>query len=74
MFTNIERAVRFLRLRKGWAQETLGDRAEVSREMVSRIERGNMRGMTLGSIDRIARALGASVHLQLRCRGSSSTG
>ncbi len=69
MFTNIERAVRFLRLRKGWAQETLGDRAEVSREMVSRIERGDMRGMTLGSIDRIARALGASIHLQLRWHG-----
>jgi len=37
--------------------------------MVSRTERGELRGMTLGSIDRIATALGASVHLQLRWQG-----
>jgi transcriptional regulator with XRE-family HTH domain len=69
MYTNIERAVRFLRLKKGWAQQALGDRADVSREMVSRMERGDLRGMTLNSIDRIAGALGASVHVQLRWQG-----
>ena len=69
MFTNVERAVRFIRLKKGWAQQVLGDRAEVSREMISRTERGELRGMTLGSIDRIAGALGASVHVQLRWQG-----
>jgi len=69
MFTNVERAVRFLRLKKGWAQQTLGVRAEVSREMVSRTERGDLSGMTLGSIDRIVGALGATVHLQLRWHG-----
>ena len=69
MYTNIERGVRFLRLKRGWAQQTLGDRTDVSREMVSRMERGDLRGMTLNSIDRIAGALGASVHLQLRWHG-----
>src|SRR5688572_9361 len=69
MYTNIERAVRFLRIRKGWAQQVLGERADVSREMVSRMERGDLRGMTLNSIDRIAGALGASVHVQLRWQG-----
>ena len=37
--------------------------------MVSRLERGKVKGMTLGSIDRIAEALGASVHLQLQWQG-----
>lgn len=69
MFTNVERAVRFLRLRKGWPQRALGGRAGVSREMISRAERGDVSGMTLGSIDRIAGALGASVHLQMRWQG-----
>ncbi len=69
MFTNVARAVRFLRLRKGWAQRVLGHHAGVSREMISRTERGNLSGMTLDSIDRIAEALGASVDLRLRWRG-----
>lgn len=69
MFTNLERAVRFLRLRKGWSQDSLGDQAGVSRQMISRLELGGCSGMTLGSIDRIAGALGASVHVQLRWHG-----
>lgn len=69
MWTNADRAVRFLRLGKGWAQETLGSRAAVSREMVSRLERGDLSGMTLDSIDRIARALGGTVQLTIRWQG-----
>lgn len=37
--------------------------------MISRAERGDLSGMTLGGIDRIAAALGASVHLQIRWQG-----
>lgn len=69
MYSNVERAVRFLRLRKGWPQRILGSRAGVSRELVSRVERGDLSGMTLGSLDGIAEALGASVHVQIRWRG-----
>lgn len=69
MFTNLERAVRFLRLRKGWSQRALGARSGVSREMISRAERGDLSGMTLGSIDRITAALGASVRVQVRWQG-----
>lgn len=69
MYTNVQRAVRFLRLRRGWPQRVLGDRAGVSRELVSRLERGDLNGMTLGSVDRIAAALGASVTVQLRWQG-----
>jgi hypothetical protein len=41
----------------------------VSRELVSRLERGQLRGVTIESLDRIAMALGASVQVQLRWRG-----
>ena len=69
MHTNVQRAVRLLRIRRSWPQGVLGSRAGVSRELVSRLERGDVAGMTLGSIDRMATALGASVHLQLRWQG-----
>lgn len=69
MLTNVPRAVRVLRLAKGWPQRVLGLRANVSREMVSRCELGEIRGMTIASIEQIASALGASIHLQLRWRG-----
>ena len=69
MYSNAERAVRFLRLRKGWVQAVLGQHAGVSREFISRLERGDLARMTLNDIDRVARALGASVHLQIRWRG-----
>lgn len=69
MFSNIERAVRFLRLRKGWPQRILGGRARVSREMISRLERGDVSGMTIGSLDKVANALGATLHVQVRWQG-----
>lgn len=69
MYTNVQRAIRFLRLRRGWPQRVLGDRSGVSRELVSRAERGDLTGIPLRSIDRMAGALGASVHLQLRWQG-----
>ena len=69
MFSNVERAVRFLRLRKGWPQRILGGRAHVSREMISRLERGDLSGMTFGSVDNVANALGATLHVQLRWQG-----
>ena len=69
MWTNVDRAIRALRLRKGWSQEALGAQAGVSREMISRAERGGVAGMTLQSIDRIAAALGASVLVMVRWQG-----
>lgn len=69
MWTNFPRAIRFLRTRKGWLQADLGMRAGVSRQLISRVERGEIAGMTLGSLDRLASALDASVQLQLRWHG-----
>jgi transcriptional regulator with XRE-family HTH domain len=66
---NLRRAVHFLRVKKGWRQADLGARAAVSRETVSRLERGELGGLTLDSIERVASALGATIHIQLRWRG-----
>jgi transcriptional regulator with XRE-family HTH domain len=69
MWTNLDRVVRALRLRRGWTQEELGRRAALSRDVVSRLERGQLSGLTLGTIDRVVRALEASVQLTLRWHG-----
>lgn len=70
MFTNIERAIRTLRRHRRWTQSALASHAGVSREMVSRIERGDVTGMTIGSLDRVAQALGATLGVELRWRGA----
>lgn len=69
MFGNVARAVLALRRRAGWTQAALGERAAVSRYIVSRVERSEFASMTLGHLDQIATALGASLHVQLRWRG-----
>jgi transcriptional regulator with XRE-family HTH domain len=69
VFTNAARAVRVLRVRKGWSQAVLAGRAAVSRQMISRLERRQESGMTLRSLDRVVSALGATVHLQVRWQG-----
>jgi transcriptional regulator with XRE-family HTH domain len=66
---NVTRAIPFLRQRAGLRQDDLAARVGVSREMVSRLERGALGGMTLASVERIAAGLGATLHLELRWRG-----
>ena len=66
---NVSRSVRFLRRRQGWRQNDLSDRAAVSRQMVSRIERDAIEAMTVKSLHRVATALGATLHIELRWRG-----
>jgi transcriptional regulator with XRE-family HTH domain len=69
MRSNLPRAVRLLRLDRGWRQRDLGDRIGVSRELVSRIERGDISAVPLRSIERIAEALGGTLDLRLHWRG-----
>jgi transcriptional regulator with XRE-family HTH domain len=69
MRSNVPRAVRHLRRRRGWRQDDLGARAAVSGPTISRIERGVIRGVPLGTIERVAEALGASVDVTLRWEG-----
>jgi transcriptional regulator with XRE-family HTH domain len=70
MRTNLPRAVRALRLRRGWRQADLAARAGLSRSAISRIERGQLDGVLIGNVARLAGALGASADLQLRWRGA----
>ncbi len=68
--TNLPRAVRVLRRRRGWRQTDLAKRASVSGPTISRIERGNFEAMPLGALQRIASALEASVDLTIRWEGA----
>jgi transcriptional regulator with XRE-family HTH domain len=67
--TNADRAVRALRRRAGWRQQDVGDRAGVSRQLVSRIESGTLAGLTVHGLDRVAAALGATLWIEVRWRG-----
>src|SRR5687767_11933734 len=69
MRSNLPRAVRHLRHQRGWRQADLGGRIGVSRELISRLERGEVRGLTLGSVEKVAVSLGATVDLTLRWHG-----
>jgi transcriptional regulator with XRE-family HTH domain len=66
---DLSRATRFLRRRRGWRQRDLAERSGVSRETVSRLERGEINGMTVGYLDRLASALGARLLIELRWHG-----
>jgi transcriptional regulator with XRE-family HTH domain len=58
-----------LRQRRAWRQADLGRRASLSRDPVSRAERGQLDGITVGSLDRLAEALGATLVVDVRWRG-----
>lgn len=63
------RAIRYLRRREGLRQADLAARANVSGPTISRVERGLVRGVPLGTIESVAAALGASVDLTVRWQG-----
>jgi transcriptional regulator with XRE-family HTH domain len=65
----LRRAIRALRVRRGWRQEDLASRAGIARPVVGRIERGERSGLTVDAVDAVAEALGASVDLNVRWRG-----
>lgn len=70
MRTNLSRAVRALRWRQGLTQAFLAERAGVSREVISRLERGDFEGMAFRSMSQVAEALGGQLDVQLRWRGA----
>src|SRR3954454_11939372 len=65
----VSRAVRALRIRRGWRQADLAREAKLSRSVVGRIERGQRAGVTLDAVDAVAEALGATVTLDVRWQG-----
>jgi transcriptional regulator with XRE-family HTH domain len=68
--TNVPDAIRVLRRERGWRQSDLAPRASVSRDTVSRTERRKLDGLTLGALARLARALDASLVVEVRWRGA----
>jgi len=69
VFTNFPRAVRALRQRSGWTQAILGAHIGVSRQLISRIERGDIAGVPVGTLRRLAAELDGTLSMQLRWRG-----
>jgi len=63
------RKIRAIRHRRRWRQQDLADRAGTSQDMVSRLERGRVAAMAVGSVREIAQALDAEVVLVVRWRG-----
>jgi transcriptional regulator with XRE-family HTH domain len=63
-------AIRALRRKQAWRQEDLGRRAELSRDTVSRSERGELQGLTLGALSRLVDALGATLLVEVRWQGA----
>jgi len=63
------RILRAIRLHEGRSQRDVATQAGVSQSVYSRAERGWLAGMTIGSLDRIAEALGASLSIDIRYRG-----
>jgi transcriptional regulator with XRE-family HTH domain len=63
------RSVRALRHRLGWRQEDLALRCRVSQTAVSRVERGVLAGVSVGTVERMVVALGGDLDMRVRWRG-----
>ena len=61
--------IRALRHRRGWRQADLAERARMSRELVSRIERGDVASTPIGRVRVLADALGARFDPTIRWQG-----
>lgn len=70
MRTNLPRAVRTLRLKRGWRQADLAARAGCTRQAISRLECGGAGKLKLATLDAIVHALGASLDVVLRWEGA----
>jgi transcriptional regulator with XRE-family HTH domain len=61
-------AFRAVRIKRGWTQQALADRAGTSRTTISRIERGHLGTFSVGALRRVAAALDIRVDLVPRWR------
>ena len=67
----IEHKVAELRKRRGLTQAALAERSGVSQPMIAQIESGKLNNLTLKTLARTARALGASLRIDLVPRSTS---
>jgi transcriptional regulator with XRE-family HTH domain len=65
----VARSVRTIRIRKDWTQEELALAARVSRQFVSDVECGRVRGASVERLERVCRALDAELDVRVRWRG-----
>lgn len=70
----IEHKISELRLRRGLTQAALAQRSGVSQPMIAQIESGKLNNLTLKTLARTARALGASLRIDFVPRRSRSLG
>ena len=70
----VGRAVRGVRIRKGLRQADVGTAAGVAQDTVSRLERGELGGMTVDRIRAIGAAVGVLIDLQPRWHGGELDG
>jgi DNA-binding Xre family transcriptional regulator len=68
----IGRVLRAIREHLGLTQRQVAEAAALSQAIVSRAERGEVSGLRLATLDRIAAALGAVVHVDIRYRGGEA--
>jgi transcriptional regulator with XRE-family HTH domain len=61
-----------LREEAGLSQKQLARKVGTSQQQISRLESPSYEGHTLGMLRRVARALGAAVHVDIRSRGRNS--
>jgi transcriptional regulator with XRE-family HTH domain len=64
-------AFRALRRRRGWTQDQLGERADVSRGAIQRVERGGAEAFTGALLRKLAVALGARFEQRLLWQGEA---
>lgn len=69
-FQQIGARFRAVRIRRGWRQADVGRRAGLSPSVISRIERGHLERLPLGTILSVARVLDIQVTLTARSRGA----
>ena len=65
----VGRSIRAIRVHRRLRQADLGRRARTSQAAISRIERGLIDHVGLGTLDAVARALGATMRIQILYRG-----
>jgi transcriptional regulator with XRE-family HTH domain len=58
-----------LRRRRGWSQRDLAAVVGVSQQLISRLERGLLDGITGGVLDRVATALGGRLRVEILATG-----
>lgn len=61
--------LRAARIRRGWRQLDVADRARVHRSSISRIERGRLEGVPLGTLLTVARVLDVRISIVARSHG-----